>query len=501
MFENATPESVGISSYAVLDLIKTFEKYRLTTHSIIMARGNKIFARCNYKPFDDAFQHRMYSVSKSFVSMAVGLAITEGLLRLDDKITDYFPEYRTPDTDELYEETTVRDMLCMQSNIASFVPWWGKYADRIESYYVNSSSKIPGTLYYYDSVGSYLLGCIVEKLTGTTFLDYLKNKVLLQMGFSKESRTLYAPGGYTIGDSGVICTAQDLLIFARFVMDKGSFRGKQYIDRSFMEQAVSKQSNNNIKNMTSSWDTHGYGYLIWKTPDDGFAFIGMGDQLAICDVSRDLIFIITSDNQSDETVSRNLIFHELYEKFIPSISNNPLPSNDAAYRALNGHLESRSLICQYGNAYSDFSARINGKTYTLCQNKIGIDSFRISFSENSSVFEFQKGGTLRSLKFGIGSNVCGEFPDDKRNLETAGELGAGTYKCLTSAAWVSENTFVIKCQITDTYFGCLNIHLSFKDTRVTVLFKKSGQYILDEYQGYTMGHIQESTEGEPQWKD
>jgi len=490
VFENATPESVGVSSCAVLELIKTFDKYRLVTHSIIMARGNKIFARCNYKPFDDVFQHRMYSVSKSFVSVAVGLAMTEGLLRLDDKITDYFPEYLNSGTDELYEETTIRDMLCMQSNVAGFVPWWGKYADRIESYYENPSSKIPGTLYYYDSVGSYLLGCIVEKLTGTTFLDYLKDKVLLQMGFSKESHTLYAPGGYTIGDSGVICTAQDLLIFARFVMDKGSYNGKQYIDKAFMEQAVAKQSDNNIKNITASWDTHGYGYLIWKTPDDGFAFIGMGDQLAICDVKRDFIFVITSDNQGDETVSRNLIFRELYDRFIPAISEKSLPCNEDAYRNLCTYLESCSLVCQQGKVCSAISEKINGITYVLGHNKMGIDAFKLSFDKNCGVFEFQKDGKIRTLEFGIGKNVGGEFPDDKRNLETAGDTGFGTYMCQTSAAWTTENNFVIKCQITDTYFGCLNIHLSFKDTRVTVLFKKSGQYILEGYEGYATGKRQ-----------
>ncbi|MBQ7901190.1 MAG: serine hydrolase, partial [Clostridia bacterium] len=94
MFTNVTPEEAGISSKRVLEFIKTLDSYKLRTHSIIMARGDKIFAEGYYAPFDKDFKHRMYSVSKSFVAMAVGLAEQEGLLSLDDRFMDYFPEYR-----------------------------------------------------------------------------------------------------------------------------------------------------------------------------------------------------------------------------------------------------------------------------------------------------------------------------------------------------------------------------------------------------------------------
>ena len=83
-FKNITPEKAGISSKKVLEFVKTLDSYSFCTHSILMARGSGIFAEIYYKPFHKDFKHRMYSVSKSFVSVALGMALEEGLTSLSD---------------------------------------------------------------------------------------------------------------------------------------------------------------------------------------------------------------------------------------------------------------------------------------------------------------------------------------------------------------------------------------------------------------------------------
>ncbi|MBQ5810432.1 MAG: serine hydrolase, partial [Clostridia bacterium] len=72
MFQNITPEQAGISSKRVLNFFKVLDNYGFNTHSVIMARGNNIFAEAYYKPFDKDFKHRLYSASKSFVGIAIG---------------------------------------------------------------------------------------------------------------------------------------------------------------------------------------------------------------------------------------------------------------------------------------------------------------------------------------------------------------------------------------------------------------------------------------------
>lgn len=489
MFKKTTPESVGISSKDVLNLVKILDDCRLHNHSIFMARGNNVFYESYYEPFDKNFLHRMYSVSKTFIAVAVGMAMTEGLIKLDDVIVDYFPEFRNENTDEYHDECTIRDMLCMKSNIAASIHWWGKYKSRVEAYYDQKTSKVPSTIYHYDSIGSFLLGCIIEKLTKKPFLEYLKEKVLLDIGFSKESYTLKEPGGYTVGDSGVMCTTRDLALFARFIMQKGEWNGKQYIDRAFMENLITKQSHNDLNGTVSSWNSNGYGYLTWITHDTGFSLIGMGDQLAICDMKKDFLFVITSDNQAERT-GRHIIFHEVLRHFLPKIKDESLPENKQAQKELENYEKSRQLISQYGEKSVPLAKNINGAEYVVEENALGIASFSLSFSEDGGCFELKMQDKLHKIDFAYGENKLYNFSFGTRPvLDMMGKNEEGEFKCATSGAWVDENTFAIMLHVIDTYFGSLLIHISFKDERATLRLKKSGQYVFEGIDGFFIGKI------------
>ena len=483
MFEKATPETVGIPSGEILKFLKCLDDYRMHTHSVFLARGNQCVAECYYAPFHRDFLHRMYSVSKSFVAIAVGLAVTEGMIRMDDVIIDYFPEFRNENVDEYHEECTVRDMLCMSSNVGTGVNWWGKFESRVAAYYSQKTTKIPGTLYFYDSIGSFLLGCIIEKLTGKTFLEYLKEKVLLEIGFSKESFTLREPGGFTIGDSGVLCTTNDLALFARFIMNGGSWNGKQYIDPGFMREAISIQSVNDLSGSIASYDTGGYGYLIWKTHPDGFSLVGMGDQLAVCDMKKDILFVITSDNQANRA-ARYIIYHELYRNLFPAIADTPLPEDAASYHALQDYLNSRKLVAAKGAQASPIADAINGVSFSARPNPLGFEGFCLRFFGKEGVLELKRNGKSYFLEFALCANKQSRFSfGDRPVRDMMGRNEPGEYDCAVSAAWADETTFSVMVQVIDTYFGCLNVHIGFQQNRATLMFSKSGQYVFEGIEG------------------
>jgi CubicO group peptidase (beta-lactamase class C family) len=479
-FVKVTPEEVGVFSNDVLDFIKSIDGYRMHTHSIIMARGDKIFAECYYKPFNESFLHRMYSVSKSFVAMAVGVAVTEGIIKLDDVIVDYFPEFRNENIDEYYEKCTVRDMLMMRSNIGSSVKWWGNFNSRVEAYYSQKTDKLPRTLYKYDSIGSFLLGCIIEKLTGKSFLEYFKEKVLLELGFSKESYVLREPGGYAIGDSGVMCTTRDLLIFARFIMKGGEWNGKRYIDKAFMEEAVKAQVGNDYAGGYDLYNAGGYGYLIWKTHPDGFSLVGLGDQLAVCDMKRDITFVITADNQV-ERACRHIIYHEFYRHFLPKVSEGALQNNKDAYKKLSVYLEARELVSQCGKQTSPISKSILGKKYVKKKGELDVASFTLS----ESALEIERGGEFYKLEYGLLENKKTEFSFGTRaKADMMGIYEKGKYDCNVSAGWVSDDTFAIMAQVTDTYFGCLTVHIAFAGEEASMRINRSGQYVFEDIDGF-----------------
>ena len=108
-----------------------------------------------------------------------------------------------------------------------------------------------------------------------------------------------------------------------------------------MKSAVSKQTDNYIGgNVSECFENNGYGYLIWKMPRDGFGFIGMASQYAICDPLTDSIFIITSENMDGEKVASTLIMNELYKNIIPNFSN-PLPENQESYKNLTEYIDNQ----------------------------------------------------------------------------------------------------------------------------------------------------------------
>ena len=115
MFEKITPEQAGISSDNVAKFIAKLEEIGASTHGLIMMKDGKIFAEEYWKPFHKDFIHRMYSQTKSFVGVAIGLLLDDGLVKsLDDKIIDYFPE-KLPENgvNPYVANLTIRQMLTM----------------------------------------------------------------------------------------------------------------------------------------------------------------------------------------------------------------------------------------------------------------------------------------------------------------------------------------------------------------------------------------------------
>ena len=491
MFNKITPERAGISSDKIEKFVKTLNGYSLDTHSIIMARGNDIFAETYYAPYHKDYLHRQYSVSKSFVAIAIGLAEQEGLLSLDDKFMKYLPEYRNENTDWKLEETTIRDLLTMRTSMAKNAEWWG-FDDRAAAYFTVTSNQIPGTNFCYDSPGSFLLGCIVEKLTGMLFLDYLKDRFLLEIGFSKESYCLLAPGGHSHCDSGIMCTSRDLLIFARFVMNGGTWNGKRYINEKFMKEAVSNSTDSYVLGNVPRLDnTHGYGYLIWKMPRDGFAFLGLGIQYAICDPETDFIFIINSANNVCEPIASTVIMHELYTNIIPNIGE-PLEDDLVGSKKLDEFLDNQKLLWLENKYDDNISSEINGQKYILEENGLKIKYIKLSFEGDRGVFEFENHEGVKKINFGVGYNVFDKYPDTKIMGLTASEYVDGSYDCAASATWCQKDKIHILVKIIDTYIGELSILVGFKDDKVSVRFEKHAQRILIGFSGIVIGTKEES---------
>ena len=149
---------------------------------------------------------------------------------------------------------------------------------------------------------------LVERLSGRSLLDYLKEKVLNHIGGFEGAQILKTPDGTPWGDSALICTPRDLLRFARFVMNDGIWDGKRLLSEAYVRAATSRQADNNLEGNTA-YNRYGYGYQIWRHAC-GFSFNGLGGQFAICVPEKDFIFVCTADMQlsSDKMCIRDSVY-------------------------------------------------------------------------------------------------------------------------------------------------------------------------------------------------
>lgn len=482
--KTTTPEAMGISSADILNYVNLLEEYRLATHNVIIARGDSIIYEQYWAPFHRDFLHRQYSVSKSVVSIAVGFALQDGLLSLDDPVSKYFPQEIERSGRNFTQ--TIRNMLTME-NEAIGRGWFHARPDDLVQYYFDNpfrQSRPAGAVFEYDSTGCFILCALIERLTGQKFMDYLRQKLFDKIGVSPEAYCLECPGGHSWGDSAILCKPTDMLKIAKFVMNKGKWGSQQLLNEDYLTAATACQVQCSTGNQYG-YNSHGYGYLIWRTWDNGFSFNGMGSQFAICVPDKDLIMIYNGDNQGN-AIANSVIFDGFFRMVARKALSTALPENPTAVSLLN---QPRKLYCAHGSPSSAFQEKIDGALYALDPNPMGITHLRLDFSQPQCRLHYTNEQGEKTLLFGMTENVFGSFPEEGYSDKIGSRPTTGHYyRCAASAAWIEEKKLFMPVQIIDKYFGRLNITLSFPDENTLgVYMNKTAENFLDTYQGFASG--------------
>lgn len=484
MFNYQTPESVGVNSNDIKKYIEVLEKANLSTHNIIIARGNSVLYENYWAPFHKDFLHRMYSVTKSYVSLAIGCLEEEGKINLDDKIGKYFPEEIKGQKNEEFHNQTIRDMLTMSTTKVDISWLKDKCKDRVRFYFENNSThqRPSGTAFEYDSAGSFVLGALVERLTGKTLLDYLREKFLDEIGFSKEAHILKCMGGHSWSDSALLCTAMDLLKTARFVMNGGRWNGKQFLNEAYIKKATSKVVDNSMMGY-GNVDMQGYGYQFWRTVQDSYFFNGMGCQFAICIPHKDMIFIYNGDNQGNPA-AKQIVIQNFFDIVVDNTKNDVISENPKGLKELKTYSKSLKLMCAKGEKTSEYQSEINGVIFVAKENPMGITKFSLSLKNGKGKFNYTNEQGDKCIDFGMCENEFGLFPQEGYSKDVCSVPVKGhLYKYAASAAWTEEKKLFIKVQIIDDYFGILGITIGFNGNKAGIFMQNVAEDFLQEYQG------------------
>ncbi len=485
MFEKILPEEAGISSLDVVEMIESFNRRGFRMHSVLMMKGEKLFCEAYWAPFHKDMIHRMYSVTKSFTSVAIGLCVEDGLVDLNAPIASYFPEKIPKNLPEDLQKQTVREMLTM-TTVGKAQSWFAnKIEDRTLWYFNNERPLRPSdTIWEYDSSGSQVLCSLVEKVTGKEMFDYMYERIFSKLGTFKTAKMLHTPNGDTWGDSAMICTPRDLASFGLFVMRGGLWEGEQVMSEDYLRTASSKVVDNQRNTHPSVFD-HGYGYQIWRMEGgEGFAFNGLGNQFCICIPRLDLTFVCTADNQGFP-FSEDYIGAQFLDRIVANMADQPLPQNDMAVEKLQNCVDNLSLYALSGNEDSPWREKIDGAEYLCEENPLGWKKFSFHFvnaSEGELRYTKEKGEMV--LPFYVNQNRFGIFPEDGYSKERGGVEEPGHhYRDAVSFAWTQDNRLQILCQIIDEYFGNLSLTFGFRDDRAVVRSFRKGENFMKDYDG------------------
>lgn len=349
------PEETGVPSRSICNFINRLSKNGIPMHSILLLHRDKLIAEGYYAPYTADTLHRMFSISKSFTAIAIGLLAEEGRLSLDDKIVTFFPDKVPVDLHPWISSMTIRDMLMMRTCHASTTYKLDMQSDWVESFFTVPPTHPSGKLFHYDTSSAHTLCALVERLTGMPMLTYLKEK-LAPLGLSEASYMLCDPFGTSMGGSGLVATPMDLLKFGYFIFHKGNIDGEHLLSASYIEEATSNLTDTCLTAPVRS-EACGYGYQFWRNERGGYVCYGMGGQLIIFLPDYDLICVTTADTQGIGG-GNQFIYDALYEEILPFIQENPLPSDEKSHSALLNLLSNLQIAPLSGKTASPLAASI-----------------------------------------------------------------------------------------------------------------------------------------------
>ena len=445
----STPEAQGISSAAILDFVQSADKQVDSMNSFMLVRHGHVVAEGWWSPYAADIPHSMYSLSKSFTSTGVGLAIAEGKLSLNDEVLKFFPDEAPANPSANLKAMRVRDLLRMST---------GQHADDMTNFSFDSKEPLvklflsipvahkPGTHFWYNTPATFMCSAIVQKATGQTLFNYLKPRLFEPLGI--ENPTWEMKQQYTFGGSGLHIRTEDIASFGQLYLQKGKWNGKQLVPESWVTAATSLQTANG-SNPDSDWD-QGYGYFFWRCRHGCYRGDGAFGQFCIVMPEQDAVVAITSGTRDLQGVV-NLV----WQKLLPAMQAGSLPADDPSDQRLKQTLAGLTMHPQTGAA--DPSAAVmgwSGRKFIFPENKQKIES---------AALEFDKAGksvTLVTRCNGVEQRTaCGDGAWIKGRM-AYGDLEE--QRVAASGAWTADDTYTVKLCFYETPF-CLTLNLKFSD--------------------------------------
>jgi CubicO group peptidase (beta-lactamase class C family) len=472
-FARSTPEAEGVSSEGILAFLDAMAEAGHELHSFMILRRGRVVAEGWWDPYGPSIPHSMYSLSKSFTSMAVGFAREEGKLQLHDKVISYFPRDLPPTVGDYLAELQIEHLLTMSVGHASEPTGqlfgahnWAKV------FLAHPIVHAPGTFFLYNSAASYMCSAIVQAVTGQRIVDYLQPRLFGPLGIAPPNWET-SPSGIDAGGWGLSLQTEALARFGQTLLDSGRWGGRQVIPAAWVTDATSfhiqqpDSSRPGRERPENDW-LQGYGYQFWRCRHGAFRADGALGQFVIVSPELDALVVMTGES-ADMQGELDLVWNHL----LPAIGQTPLQAGAAA-TTLHARLRHLSLAPPPAGAFSGPTAT---QRFDLESNSLGLTELGLSKDSDGFYLTFLEGGTGTNHVIAVGVGRWREgltaLPGVPPRQIRAGIPPPGTnYRIAAAGSWASPSTFTMVWRYYDTpQFDTVTYRL--EGDRLTLSFEPS----------------------------
>ena len=437
----SSPEKQGISSSAILAFVEAADTEVDTMNSFMLLRHGTVVAEGWWAPYDAKSPHMLFSLSKSFTSTAVGLAIADGKLSLDDEVLKFFPEDAPSEPSTNLKAMRIRDLLCMstghqtEATLSANEPW-------TKTFLAHPVPFKPGTHFLYNTPASYMLSAIVQKVTGMKVLDFLRPRLFEPLGIENPTWDT-SPQGINLGGYGLSVRTEDIARFGQLYLQKGEWGGRQLVPASWVAAATMRQTSNG-SNPKSDWD-QGYGYQFWRCRYGQYRGDGAFGQFCVVLPDLDAVVAITGGYRNMQAV-----LDLVWEKLLPAMESAPLPANREANEKLLKRLASLAVRPPAGQSQSPLAAKLSGKTYSFPANDRHLESVSFEFKPAGATVVIRASSNESRIACGGGSWQKGRtsFVNGLDNRMVQPSL----QPVAASGSWSADDTYTVKLCLYETPF-------------------------------------------------
>lgn len=328
----STPAEQGLDPKLVADLYRHAAELE-TLYGLLVVKNGRLIAEGYFNGATVNQQAVLASVTKSYVSALVGIALDQGCLSsVDQKMFDFFPEFAAQIQDPRKEQITIGDMLKMRSGY----PWEEFTPPYLDTLLSNNNwlprmvefplTSDPGTEFGYSNLTAHLLAVIVARACDTDLLTYGQEHLFSPLN-AQVGAWPYDANGYRYGSGDIAFTARDMAKFGLLYLDDGEYAGQQVISDDWVHASLQTYSDGIYGNRLGRYFRDiGYGYLWWSARAGAHHFNyawGHGGNLIVLLDELDMVIVTTANPLhgvwGEEAWAKEGAIIDLVGRFIASI--------------------------------------------------------------------------------------------------------------------------------------------------------------------------------------